>query len=183
MAYTRYVLDAGHSGDFLDLMAALAPCVLEYGEIGARLLAASHDAAYADWIETYGGEDYQQVCRDVGTLIDDAVLRRLGEQPTKSPRWAGLCKRFATATWLEAGFWQMGLNRQQAAGQNRPRRKKWGRGHSCPTVRRCISMAVPQLPERLFLVRLILILPRGNGPAFLARLAWAKQQFCACWQG
>ena len=111
LAYTRYVLDAGHSGDFLDLMAALAPCVLGYGEIGARLLAAGHDAAYADWIKTYGGEDYQQVCRDVGTLIDDAVLRRLGEQPTKSPRWTALCHRFATATRLEAEFWQMGLNR------------------------------------------------------------------------
>ena len=111
LAYTRYVLDAGHSGDFLDLMAALAPCVLGYGEIGARLVAAGHDAAYADWIETYGGDDYQQVCRDVGSLIDNAVLRRLGEQPTKSPRWAGLCKHFATATRLETGFWQMGLNR------------------------------------------------------------------------
>ena len=111
LVYTRYVLDAGYSGDFLDMLAALAPCVLGYGEIGARLLAASHDAAYADWIETYGSEDYQQVCRDVGTLIDDAVLRRLGKQPTKSPRWAGLCQRFATATRLEAGFWQMGLNR------------------------------------------------------------------------
>jgi len=44
-------------------------------------------------------------------LIDNAVLRRLGEQPTKSPRWAGLCQRFATATRLETGFWQMGLNR------------------------------------------------------------------------
>ncbi len=111
LAYTRYVLDAGHSGDFLDLMAALAPCVLGYGEIGARLLAAGHDAAYADWIKTYGGEDYQQVCRDVGALIDNAVLRRLGEQPTKSPRWTALCHRFATATRLEAEFWQMGLNR------------------------------------------------------------------------
>ena len=34
LAYTRYVLEAGFSGDFLDLMAALAPCVLGYGEIG-----------------------------------------------------------------------------------------------------------------------------------------------------
>ncbi len=31
IAYTRYVLDAGHSGDFLDLLAALAPCVMGYG--------------------------------------------------------------------------------------------------------------------------------------------------------
>ncbi|PKP80667.1 MAG: thiaminase II, partial [Alphaproteobacteria bacterium HGW-Alphaproteobacteria-2] len=37
LAYTRYVLEAGYSGDALDLLAALAPCVLGYGEIGARL--------------------------------------------------------------------------------------------------------------------------------------------------
>ncbi|MEO0752152.1 MAG: TenA family protein, partial [Pseudomonadota bacterium] len=40
LAYTRYVLDAGHSGDLLDLLAALAPCVMGYGEIG-RALAES----------------------------------------------------------------------------------------------------------------------------------------------
>jgi thiaminase/transcriptional activator TenA len=86
-----------HSGDFLDLMAALAPCVLGYGEIGARLLAAGQETAYADWIETYGGEEYQQVCRDVGSLIDSAVLRRLGDQPTQSPRWAGPLPAFCNS--------------------------------------------------------------------------------------
>jgi hypothetical protein len=44
-------------------------------------------------------------------------------------------------------------------------------------------MAVPQLPERLFLIRLILILLRGNGPVFLARLELEKQRFCGCWLG
>ena len=34
IAYTRYVLELGYSGDFLDLLSALAPCVLGYGEIG-----------------------------------------------------------------------------------------------------------------------------------------------------
>lgn len=110
IAYTRYVLDAGHSGDFLDLLAALAPCVLGYGEIGARLLAAAGDTPYRDWIETYGGDDYQQVCRDAGALIDDAVTRRLGPDPQNTPRWPLLCRRFATATRLEVGFWDMGLD-------------------------------------------------------------------------
>ena len=41
MAYTRYVLEKGMSGDILDLYAALAPCVIGYGEIGARLRASS----------------------------------------------------------------------------------------------------------------------------------------------
>jgi thiaminase/transcriptional activator TenA len=39
MTYTRYVLDIGHSGDVLDLMAALMPCVAGYGEIGQIMLA------------------------------------------------------------------------------------------------------------------------------------------------
>ncbi|MFY0692708.1 MAG: TenA family protein [Paracoccaceae bacterium] len=110
IAYTRYVLDAGHSGDFLDLLAALAPCVLGYGEIGARLGATAGDTAYADWIAVYSGAEYQQVCKEVGALIDTAVLRRLGDAPQSSPRWGALCARFETATRLEVGFWDMGLN-------------------------------------------------------------------------
>ncbi|MFW2588118.1 thiaminase II [Sagittula sp. SSi028] len=108
LAYTRYVLDAGHSGDFLDLMAALAPCVLGYGEIGARL--APSGGPYADWIATYAGAAYQQTCAEVGGLIDRAVARRLGNAPQDSPRWARLCARFGVATRLEVGFWDMGLS-------------------------------------------------------------------------
>src|SRR5690606_14487068 len=37
MAYTRYVLEKGLSGDLLDLHVALAPCIVGYAEIGARL--------------------------------------------------------------------------------------------------------------------------------------------------
>ena len=109
LAYTRYVLDAGHSGDLLDLLAALAPCVMGYGEIGSALASSKSSETYAEWINTYAGEEYQQVCRDVGALIDDAVRRRLGSEPTASPRWAALCQRFDMATKLEVGFWDMGL--------------------------------------------------------------------------
>lgn len=109
LAYTRYVLDAGHSGDFLDLMAALAPCVLGYGEIGARLASEAGETSYSDWIATYAGADYQRTCRDVGALIDVAIARRLGAAPEESPRWPRLCARFRMATRLEVDFWGMGL--------------------------------------------------------------------------
>ncbi|MEC9196624.1 MAG: thiaminase II [Pseudomonadota bacterium] len=109
IAYTRYVLDAGHSGDFLDLLAALAPCVLGYGEIGARLAHEASSDTYKDWIGTYAGDEYQEVCASVGALIDSAVQRRIGSQPEASPRWSTLCERFRTATRLEVGFWDMGL--------------------------------------------------------------------------
>ena len=110
LAYTRYVLDAGHSGDLLDLLAALAPCVMGYGEIGTYLARAKTSETYAEWIGTYAGEDYQRVCHDVGTLIDSAAARRLGDEPQTSPRWAALQKRFDMATRLEVDFWNMGLN-------------------------------------------------------------------------
>lgn len=111
LAYTRYVLDAGHSGSFLDLIAALAPCVMGYGEIGLRLRpAVTSDHPYADWITTYAGDDYQQVCRDAGALFDGAAARRLGDAPESTPGWTRLCQRFATATRLEVAFWDMGLS-------------------------------------------------------------------------
>ena len=110
LAYTRYVLDAGHSGDLLDLLAALAPCVMGYGEIGNHLAAARTSKTYVAWISTYASDEYQQVCQNVGALIDSAVARRLGDDPTTNPRWASLQSRFAMATKLEVRFWDMGLD-------------------------------------------------------------------------
>lgn len=107
LAYTRYVLEAGYSGDILDLLAALAPCVLGYGAIGARL--AGSGGPYQDWIDTYAGADYQQLCHEVGALIDHAVERRLGAGWASLPRAATLSARFATATRLEVGFWDMAI--------------------------------------------------------------------------
>jgi len=108
LAYTRYVLEAGYSGDFLDLMATLAPCVMGYGEIGARLSKEATSETYREWIETYASEEYQQMCRDVGALIDTAVASRIGVLEG-SPRAAALAHRFETATRLEVDFWAMGL--------------------------------------------------------------------------
>ncbi len=106
LAYTRFVMDAGLSGDFLDLMAALAPCVIGYGEIGARLDNSATSETYRNWIDAYACPDYQKVCHTVGTMIDDAMARRLG---TGSPREAALQSRFTKAVDLEAKFWDMGM--------------------------------------------------------------------------
>ncbi len=110
LAYTRYVLDAGHSGDLLDLLATLAPCVMGYGAIGTVLAQAKTSDRYSAWIETYAGADYQQLCHDAGALIDSVVANRLGADPTANPRWARLQSRFTMATKLEVGFWSMGLD-------------------------------------------------------------------------
>lgn len=113
LAYTRFVLDAGARGDLLDLLIALAPCVLGYGEIGARLTKTkAADTPYGDWIATYGGAEYQEVCHSVAGLIETVAARRIGATPEASPRWAELRETFAAACRLEADFWTMGLNGQ-----------------------------------------------------------------------
>lgn len=109
LAYTRFVLEAGYSGDFLDLLVALAPCVLGYGEIGYRLKQEASADLYAEWINTYASADYQNACSDCATLLEEALVHRLGPDYTKTPRWARLCETFKKATELEVGFWQMGI--------------------------------------------------------------------------
>ena len=109
LAYTRFVLEAGYSGDLLDLLAALAPCGFGYGEIGARLAKEKTSDIYADWIDTYAGDGYQSGCVAMGEMLEAALIRRLGEDYASTPRFARLCDTFRTATELEVSFWQMGL--------------------------------------------------------------------------
>ncbi|HBQ37010.1 MAG TPA: thiaminase II [Rhodobacteraceae bacterium] len=110
MAYTRYVLDAGLSGDLADLMVSLVSCVLGYGEIGMRLAQETvADNPYAEWIETYAGDEFQDVCKTAGSMLDQALTRRIGADYAASPRWQRLSDRFIATTRLEKGFWDMGL--------------------------------------------------------------------------
>ena len=109
-AYTRYVLEAGFSGDFLDLMAALAPCVMGYGEIGVTLKADHTSPAYRDWIDAYANPEYQQLCVNLGSLIDKAVKDRLSVDYQQTGKWTQLTRHFEIATSLERNFWDMGLH-------------------------------------------------------------------------
>lgn len=114
LAYTRFVLDAGLSGDLLDLLTALAPCVAGYGEIGLRLAARTGmeltDNPYRDWIETYAGDDYQSVVAGALEQLDQVALKRIGCEASQSGRWKSLSGTFGAATRLEIGFWNMGLS-------------------------------------------------------------------------
>jgi len=104
LAYTRFVLERGVAGDLLDLHVALSPCILGYAEIG---MAATPSAAtpYKAWFDMYAGDDYQSSARTEAEQIEKLWQTRAGEG-----RYAALSATFATATRLEADFWQMGLD-------------------------------------------------------------------------
>jgi thiaminase/transcriptional activator TenA len=110
IAYTRYVLETGNSGDLLDLQVALVPCVIGYAELARWLLAQPSTVLegnpYRDWIEMYAGGEYQAVARSASAQLDD-----LGARYGASARIQLLEKIFRDATRLEIAFWQMGLDR------------------------------------------------------------------------
>lgn len=113
MAYTRFVIDAGVRGDLLDLLVALSPCVMGYGEIGLSLGVTNAGKLdhhpYGAWIATYAGSEYQDVCSGAEALIDKVCTRLIGASPESAPRFADLSRTFRQACELEAGFWSMGL--------------------------------------------------------------------------
>jgi thiaminase (transcriptional activator TenA) len=115
LAYTRYVLDAGMRGDLLSLQVALAPCVIGYAEIAARLAARPAALAatnpYRAWIAEYAGAPYQEVAANAR-----AQLERLAERYATPARQAELIAIFKEATRLEADFWEMGWRAGERVG-------------------------------------------------------------------
>ncbi|KFA97314.1 thiaminase II [Vibrio sp. ER1A] len=110
VAYTRYVLDAGMTGELVDLYAALAPCAIGYAVIGDNLLKSAdtmlENNPYRSWIELYGSEEFQS---GVQTSIKrlDVLLKDIDLQ---SQRAQEIIHVFKTATRMEIAFWQQGLD-------------------------------------------------------------------------
>ncbi len=104
LAYTRYVLEVGFTGDALELLAALAPCIAGYAEIGAWAASIADPVnPYIDWIETYTGNAYLESVNASLAMID-----RIGAASGAGARLPRLQTIFTQATRLEAAFWQTG---------------------------------------------------------------------------
>lgn len=109
VAYTRYVLDQGLSGDLLQLHIALAPCLIGYAEIGKWLMSQESTVLegnpYRPWIEMYASPEFQAAAE-----YELKVLDRLGAD-LDPRRLEKLARVFKTATRMEIAFWDMGVNR------------------------------------------------------------------------
>lgn len=112
VAYTRYVLDIGMSGDLLDMHVALSPCSIGYAEIGAalepqriRALDAGEEHPYGEWIAEYSGTEFQTAARAATERLDALTAGSVTPQ-----RFDSLVEIFRAATRLEAAFWQQALD-------------------------------------------------------------------------
>ncbi|TKA53976.1 hypothetical protein B0A53_03255 [Rhodotorula sp. CCFEE 5036] len=112
IAYTRYVLDTSMQGDLLDARVVTAPCLIGYGHVGARLLAATEGVEtdetknpYWEWIKEYGSDWYQGAVRKGIQLLEDTLVA----SPVSPARLLELAKIFEKATLLEIAFWDAAI--------------------------------------------------------------------------
>ena len=107
IAYTRFVLDRGLPATGSRLEVALAPCIVGCRD-RRRADGRPGDPARAATLSRMArcaGADYQGLAREAVAALDEQFARRGGEG-----RFPALAAAFASATRLEADFWQMGLD-------------------------------------------------------------------------
>ena len=108
IAYTRYMLSIGQSGDFLDLLTALSACAIGYGYIGKELYEklgtkGLDNHLYKEWILTYSGKEFQDEIKEFEDFLN-SYTHRISEEKFKK-----LSEIFATVVRLEIAFWQHAL--------------------------------------------------------------------------
>jgi thiaminase (transcriptional activator TenA) len=104
LAYTSYLLAVAQNGSFPESLGAVLPCYWIYARVGDTLLErSSPDPLYRRWVETYGGEEFQQVVVEVLALTDrvgaeasDAERARVREHVVQTARYEWM---FWDAAW------------------------------------------------------------------------------------
>lgn len=108
IAYTRYMLGVGQSGDFLDLLTALSACAIGYGYIGKELhervdSKGLENHPYREWISTYSGKEFQDKVKEFEDFLNSYTHQISKEKFSK------LSEIFGAVVRLEIAFWQHAL--------------------------------------------------------------------------
>lgn len=101
--YTDFLVRSAAVGDFVELTAALLPCIWGYAEIAERLGGADcpADARYARWISMYASSEFADLAGWARGLADEAGADA-GATGRERARRA-----FVTSSRYELAFWQM----------------------------------------------------------------------------
>jgi thiaminase (transcriptional activator TenA) len=94
-AYADFLLRVASLGDFSELVAAVAPCMWGYAEIGTALAASATSSRYSEWIEMYSSDEFGELA-DWSRELLDAV-----DGPLEGMRDA-----FVTSSRHELAFWE-----------------------------------------------------------------------------
>ncbi len=101
--YTDFLLRTATLGDFVELTAALLPCIWGYAEIAERLASAGRpsEERYRRWIDMYASAEFTKLAAWARGLTDQA-----GEDVGTAGRERAR-RAFLTSSRYELAFWQM----------------------------------------------------------------------------
>lgn len=107
LLYTSFLIRIAYEKPFYEALGAFLPCYWIYLEVGRFLeKKGSADKTYQAWIDTYAGDEFQEVVNQVITVTD-----RLAEKLTDDQN-ERLKQAFITTSKFEYLFWDMGYNQQ-----------------------------------------------------------------------
>jgi thiaminase/transcriptional activator TenA len=107
-AYTDFLVRTAALGSFGDTVAALLPCMWGFNETGRRLAAEGlpDDERYAEWVETYAGEEFTALTEWCLDLMDEVAA---DATPDERERYRDL---FRTSARYEYRFWDAAWRRE-----------------------------------------------------------------------
>jgi thiaminase/transcriptional activator TenA len=102
-AYADFLIRTAATGDFIELVAALLPCMWGFSEIGQRLAEGPRpaDERLSKWIDSYASAEFAELagwCRD---LLDRLADGASGGQLNR------IRDAFTTSSRYELLFWEM----------------------------------------------------------------------------
>ncbi|EAI4316847.1 thiaminase II [Campylobacter coli] len=108
IAYTRYMLSVGESGDFLDMLVALSACAIGYGYIGAEIYKRLdkeklQNHPYKEWILTYSSDEFQNEIKEFEDFLNSYT------QKISQEKFENLSEIFYNVVRLESVFWEHAL--------------------------------------------------------------------------
>lgn len=108
IAYTRYMLSVGESGDFLDMLVALSACAIGYGYIGAEIYKRLgkeklQNHPYKEWILNYSSDEFQNEIKEFEDFLNSYT------QKISQEKFENLSEIFYNVVRLESAFWEHAL--------------------------------------------------------------------------
>ncbi|EHH5700393.1 thiaminase II [Campylobacter coli] len=108
IAYSRYMLSVGESGDFLDMLVALSACAIGYGYIGAEIYQRLgkeklQNHPYKEWILTYSSDEFQNEIKEFEDFLNSYT------QQISQEKFENLSEIFYNVVRLENAFWEHAL--------------------------------------------------------------------------
>ncbi len=108
IAYTRYMLSVGESGDFLDMLVALSACAIGYGYIGTEIYKRLdkeklQNHPYKEWILTYSSDEFQNEIKEFEDFLNSYT------QKISQEKFENLSEIFYNVVRLESAFWEHAL--------------------------------------------------------------------------